>query len=220
MFFDSAADILKIAEKVGCAIFIMPSDVKFEIKNALILAPEEKSVITIEQVRGLLSQLNMKQLADRYVIVRPADAMGEEAANAFLKTLEEPKDKVHFVLVTDSPSKLLPTILSRAEIYFLKSHDKIDGDIKADEKVKALAKRLIVAKPGDLTILAEEITKKNDGVRAFALEVLAVAIEMLYKSYFITGKDAFLKKLPKFLEAYENIAKNGHVKLHLVADLL
>lgn len=220
MFFDSAADILKIAEKVGCAIFIMPSDVKFEIKNALILAPEEKSVITIEQVRGLLSQLNMKQLADRYVIVRPADAMGEEAANAFLKTLEEPKDKVHFVLVTDSPSKLLPTILSRAEIYFLKSHDKIDGDIKADEKVKALAKRLIVAKPGDLTILAEEITKKKDGVRAFALEVLAVAIEMLYKSYFITGKDAFLKKLPKFLEAYENIAKNGHVKLHLVADLL
>lgn len=220
MFFDSAADILKIAEKVGCAIFIMPSDVKFEIKNALILAPEEKSVITIEQVRGLLSQLNMKQLADRYVIVRPADAMGEEAANAFLKTLEEPKDKVHFVLVTDSPSKLLPTILSRAEIYFLKSHDKIDGDIKADEKMKALAKRLIVAKPGDLTILAEEITKKKDGVRAFALEVLAVAIEMLYKSYFITGKDAFLKKLPKFLGAYENIAKNGHVKLHLVADLL
>ena len=220
MFFDSPSEILKISGRVGCAIFVMPKEVDFAIKNALILAPEEKTVITIEQVRGALGRLNMKQTAEQYVIIRPADAMGDEAANAFLKTLEEPKDKVHFILITDSPSKLLPTILSRAEIYFLKSHEKIDGEIKADEKVKALAKRLIVAKPGDLVGLAEEITKKKDGVRGFCLEVLAVAIEMLYKSYFITDKEIFVKKIPKFLKTYENIERNGHIKLHLVADLL
>ena len=56
-------------------------------------------------------------------------------------------------------------------------------------------------------------------MRAYALLVLATAIEMLYKSYFITGKDVFVKKLPQFLTAYENIDKNGHIKLHLVADL-
>ena len=201
--------------------FESPSEIlNFTIKNAIILTPEEKTVITIEQVRTVLGRLSMKQITDQYVIIRPADAMGDEAANAFLKTLEEPKDKVHFILITDSPSKLLPTILSRVEIYFLKSHEKIDGDIKADEKVKALAKRLIVARPGDLIGLAEEITKKKDGVRSFSLEVLAVAIEMLYKSYFITGKDVFVKKIPKFLRTYENIEKNGHIKLHLVADLL
>ena len=220
MFFESPSEILNISERVSCVIFVMPKDVNFTIKNAIILTPEEKTVITIEQVRTVLGRLSMKQITDQYVIIRPADAMGDEAANAFLKTLEEPKDKVHFILITDSPSKLLPTILSRVEIYFLKSHEKIDGDIKTDEKVKALAKRLIVARPGDLIGLAEEITKKKDGVRSFSLEVLAVAIEMLYKSYFITGKDVFVKKIPKFLRTYENIEKNGHIKLHLVADLL
>ena len=61
--------------------------------------------------------------------------------------------------------------------------------------------------------------KKKDNVRAWALEILGIAIEMLYKTYLINGKDVFLMKLPKFLVAYENISRNGHVKLHLVADL-
>ena len=67
--------------------------------------------------------------------------------------------------------------------------------------------------------LAEEIGKKKDGVRAYALEILGAAIEMLYKSYFITGKEIFIKKLPKFLAAYEGISRNGHVKLQIVSNL-
>ena len=82
-----------------------------------------------------------------------------------------------------------------------------------------LAKRLVVAKPADLPSLADEITKSKDGVRQRAMTVLGTAIEILYKSYYKTGKDVFIKKLPKFLTAYENIDKNGHVKLHIVADL-
>ena len=76
-----------------------------------------------------------------------------------------------------------------------------------------------MAKPADLVLIAEEIAKKKDNVRAWALEILGIAIEMLYKTYLINGKDVFLMKLPKFLVAYENISRNGHVKLHLVADL-
>ena len=220
MFFESISDILPIAEKNGCAVFVVPKDVEFTIRGALALSPEEKSIITIEQVRGAMARFSAKQITEQYVIIRPADKMGEEAANAFLKSLEEPRDKVHFVLLTDSPSRILPTILSRSAVYFLKNNSAVDSDIKADDKVKALAKRLLVAKPADLPGLADEITKKKDGVRGYALEVLGVAIEMLYKSYFITNKEVFAKKIPKFLEAYENIEKNGHIKLHLVADLL
>ena len=36
---------------------------------------------------------------------------------------------------------------------------------------------------------------------------------------FITKKEVFIDKIPKFLGAFENIDRNGHVKLHLVADL-
>lgn len=220
MFFDSADEIEKIASRVGCAIFVVPKNVDVEIKNALVLKPEEKTTITIDQVREMIQILSVKQIKEQFVVIRPADLLGEEAANAFLKNLEEPGEKVHFVLITDAPTRLLPTILSRAEVYYLRKKWSVDGGVEADDRVKELAKRLMVARPTDLPSLAEEICKKKENVRAFSLEVLGAAIEMLYKSYFITKKDVFLKKLPKFFLAYENIEKNGHIKLHLVADLI
>ena len=45
-----------------------------------------------------------------------ADSFNAEAANAFLKTLEEPPGHVHFILVTDRPERLLPTIASRCQM--------------------------------------------------------------------------------------------------------
>jgi len=50
--------------------------------------------------------------AKAYVFLE-ADSFNAEAANAFLKTLEEPPGHVHFILVTDRPERLLPTIASR-----------------------------------------------------------------------------------------------------------
>lgn len=219
MFFESVDEIEQIARKTGTAIFVAPKDVDVEIKNALILEPDNKSVITIEQVREMIGRISTKQAADLFVVVRPADMLGDAAANAFLKNLEEPGDRVHFVLITDSPSKILPTILSRAAIYFLRGGDVITGEIKANEKDKVLAKRLLVAKPAELVDIAEEIAKKKDGVRVYALEILGLAIEILYKSYFLTKKEVFVKKLPKFLAAYEGVARNGHVKLQIVSNL-
>ena len=219
MFFDSPSDITRLAMSTGTSIFILPPNVNVSIKSAIILAPEEKSTITIEQVRSVIAKLSMKQTTDQFVIIRPAETLGEEAANAILKTLEEPGDKVHFVLITDSPSSLLPTILSRATLYILRTPTDFTT-IASDDKIKALAKRFIAAKPADLPTLAEEITKKKDGVRAYAISIIGTAIEMLYKSYFITEKTVFISKLPKFLALYDNLTKNGHIKLHLVADLI
>lgn len=220
MFFDSVDEIAKIAGKVGTSVFVMPASTPVEIKNAFILEPVEKSVITIEQVRDVLGRLNVKQTGEVFVVIRPAETLGLEAANAMLKNLEEPGDKVHFVLITDKPSLLLPTILSRSAVYFLREKVDFDSPIDADAKVLDEARRLVVAKPSDLPALADEITKKKDGVRAHALTVLSVAVEILYKSYLKTGKDVFVRKLPKFLTAYESIFLNGHIKLHLVADLI
>jgi len=220
MFFEEVSEIVGIAKQLGTGVFVVPDEIPVEIKNAIILEPEEKSVITIEQVREVLGRLMTKQTENLFVVIRPAEKLGEEAANALLKSLEEPGERIHFVLVTAAPSKLLPTILSRAAVYFLRSSKSVEDGIVAGEKELLLAKRLIVARAEDLVGLAEELTKKKDGVRAYVLGILATTIEMLYKSYYKTGKEAFLLKLPKFLKAYENIEKNGHVKLHLVADLM
>ncbi len=220
MFFDDVTQISEIASKCGTSIFVVPKDTKVEIKNAIILSPEEKSVITIEQVRKLISRLGVKQLKEQFVVICPAELLQREAANALLKSLEEPDDKVHFVLVTDSLSLILPTILSRAEVYYLRRDFDVKGPIKANDKVKELAKRLMTASGSELVDVVEDITKKKDGVRNYALSVLGTAIEMLYKTYFLTNKDVFVKKLPKFLAAYDAISNNGHVKLQIVANLM
>ena len=219
MFFDDLSSILEISARTSCAIFVLPRDAQVAIKNAIILSPEEKSIITIDQVKNLIMQLNKRQITDQYIIIRPAELLGDEAANAFLKNLEEPNDKVHFVLITDKPFKLLPTILSRSVLYYLRQPDVIVSQITVDDKIKDLAKKLMVTRPSDLVKVADEICSTKENKREYALKVLETAIEMLFKSYFITNKQVFVKKLPMFLETYENIDKNGHVKLHLVADL-
>ena len=68
MYFDSLSEISKIAERTGCAIFVVPDKEKIEIKNAFILQPEEKTVITIEQVRKMIDALGTKQMAPRFVL--------------------------------------------------------------------------------------------------------------------------------------------------------
>ena len=219
MFFDNITDISKIAQKTGCAIFVVPNREVIEIKNALVLEPAGKSVITIEQVREMIDALATKQTADRFVLIRPADKLGEEAENAILKNLEEPKEKVHFVLITESLSKLLPTIRSRAAVYFWRKSRGLITEIVADEKTKLIAKKILTVNSKDLVSLAEELTAKKEGVREHALLILSTAIEMAYKSYLLTGKSGFLAKIPKLLNAYDNISRNGHIKLHLVADL-
>lgn len=219
MFFDRPEDVLRLVNRHGTTLLVVPKNVEIKIKRAMVLQPEDKSVITIEQVRQMQRQLLVKQTAEQYIVVRPAEALNEEAANAFLKSLEEPSEKVHFVLVTEQPALILPTLLSRANIYVLRQKWAVDAEIRASDQDKMLAKKLIAARPADLVEVAETIAGQKDGARQRALLILGIAIEMAYKTYLINHKVAFLDKVPKLLRAYDSIAKNGHVKLHLVSDL-
>ncbi len=80
------------------------------------LRPEMKSrVIGVDGVRELIREVNLKPTEARYkvAILAGADRMNVQAANAFLKTLEEPPARSVMVLLTDEPQRLLETILSR-----------------------------------------------------------------------------------------------------------
>jgi DNA polymerase-3 subunit delta' len=77
----------------------------------------EASGISVEQVRRIvLARVGFPPHEGRALvfIVREADEITLQAANALLKTLEEPQDKSHFVLLTSRPSRLLDTIRSRS----------------------------------------------------------------------------------------------------------
>jgi DNA polymerase-3 subunit delta' len=82
------------------------------------LRPEEDSrQIRIEQVRELASELALTSHGGGYKVgvIVPADALNRFAANALLKTLEEPPARTLLVLVATAPSRLPPTILSRCQ---------------------------------------------------------------------------------------------------------
>lgn len=73
------------------------------------------TAIEVEQAREAVDfvQLSTYRAGHRVVIVDPADSLNLAAANALLKVLEEPPLNTVFVLVSDQPRRLLPTIRSR-----------------------------------------------------------------------------------------------------------
>lgn len=219
MFFDSAEQIPEIAEKTGFSVFVLKEAMEIKIKNAIYLRPDERTnKISIESVRNLLTLTSTKKTKPQFFIIESPETMSAEAANAFLKNLEEPKENYHFVFLTKNLSLILPTILSRAQIYFEKNENFLNTPPNFDEKTMDYAKKLIVATESKLPALAKEISDKKN--RNFAIEIVAAAIEISYKSFFKTGDIKFLKKLPNLIELHENITANGNLKLHFVADML
>lgn len=80
--------------------------------------PEDKHELPIRVIRDLCLDLGLKPARGgrKVAIVDDADDMNDEAANAFLKTLEEPPDGSVLILVGTSPEAQLDTILSRCRV--------------------------------------------------------------------------------------------------------
>ncbi|NNE38252.1 MAG: DNA polymerase III subunit delta' [Gammaproteobacteria bacterium] len=95
-----------------------------------LVEPEEPGKqIKVDPVRALIefTQFTSQYKGNKVAIIRPAHAMNRNAANALLKTLEEPADNVILLLVSDSPSKLPVTIRSRCQRTQFSSVDRESG---------------------------------------------------------------------------------------------
>jgi DNA polymerase-3 subunit delta' len=82
------------------------------------IEPEKKSrKVGIERIRELQRLIYQTTLGGSWkvAVLVGSDRVGEEAANAFLKTLEEPPPRSLFLLLSDSPQAMMPTILSRCQ---------------------------------------------------------------------------------------------------------
>ena len=80
--------------------------------------PEDKTGISIDQIRMLMQRLEFRALeaSVKFAIIKDAELIHEAAANAFLKTLEEPRPDTVLVLTTSVPDALLSTIRSRCQM--------------------------------------------------------------------------------------------------------
>jgi len=217
-------EVTTLATQNNFSIFELPLGTDFAAilpASVHITPDEDKNTIDITKIRELANITQAKQSHDFYIVVENAETMNQNAANAFLKVLEEPNDKLHFVFLSNNTSQLLPTIKSRASNYCLKNESKISDAPNYDEETLVLAKQYLSATKANLPELVDKIAKLNkDSSRLGAIKVLECAIELAYKSYFLTGNSQFLQKLEKLLIVSDNLAANGHVKLQLVAGML
>lgn len=74
---------------------------------------EDKMVIGIDTVRTLCKRVQLKSAKTHIVILKQAELLGEPAANALLKTLEEPPPGAVLILTAQSTGSLLSTLVSR-----------------------------------------------------------------------------------------------------------
>jgi DNA polymerase III subunit delta' len=95
-------------------------DAVYQIDNKIhpdvsVIESEGGKDIGIEAVRGVLSKAVTHPMVApyKYLVVDGADRLTNPAANAILKTLEEPPDKTRFFLIAESLTKVIPTIRSR-----------------------------------------------------------------------------------------------------------
>ncbi len=84
----------------------------------------KQAIIPVEEIRKLRQKLVYQNfvLPKRVVLIWYAEKMNIQAANALLKSLEEPSENTYFILTTENYSSLLPTITSRCQRLLLKPH--------------------------------------------------------------------------------------------------
>ncbi len=121
---------------------------------------------SVDDIRNLIEQVRIPPQVGKYsvYIIDEVHMLSQSAFNAFLKTLEEPPPHVVFILATTEKHKILPTILSRCQIY---DFNRIRIQDIVDYLKKISDKEGVTYEPDALNIIAE----KADGAMRDALSV-------------------------------------------------
>lgn len=122
---------------------------------------------SVDDIRSLVEQVRFAPQAGKYkvYIVDEVHMLSASAFNAFLKTLEEPPSYAIFILATTEKHKILPTILSRCQIFDFK---RITGNDTVDHLQSIATKEDIRAEKGALQVIAQ----KSEGCMRDALSIL------------------------------------------------
>ena len=176
---------------------------------------------SVEDIRTLIDEVRIPPQVGRYkvFIIDEVHMLSQQAFNAFLKTLEEPPAHVIFILATTEKHKIIPTILSRCQIY---DFTRITiRDIVAQLQYIG-SQENITADPAALNIIAQ----KADGAMRDALSIFdqvaascggnityertIANLNVLDHEYYFKLVDAFLRRdVPAALLIYKDVRDHG-----------
>ena len=186
---------------------------------------------SVDDIRNLIDQVRIPPQAGKYkiYIIDEVHMLSQSAFNAFLKTLEEPPSYAIFILATTEKHKILPTILSRCQIFDF-------NRIKVEDMAKHLAS---IAKREEVTFDLDGlhlIAQKADGGLRDALSMFdqivsfsnrAVTYQAVIDNLNILDYDYYFKltdflltqNTPASLLLFDEILNNGFDGNHFITGL-
>ncbi|SHM72758.1 DNA polymerase III subunit gamma/tau [Polaribacter sp. KT 15] len=186
---------------------------------------------SVDDIRNLTDQVRIPPQTGKYkvYIIDEVHMLSQAAFNAFLKTLEEPPAHAIFILATTEKHKIIPTILSRCQIFDFKRIGVLD----AKNYLKTISeKENITAEDDALHIIAQ----KADGAMRDALSIFDRVVSFSgknltreavtenlnvldYDTYFEMTDLLIDNKIPDVLNAFNTVLSKGFEGHHFINGL-
>jgi DNA polymerase-3 subunit gamma/tau len=185
----------------------------------------------VDDIRLLIDKVRVPPQIGKYsvYIIDEVHMLSSQAFNAFLKTLEEPPKHAIFILATTEKHKIIPTILSRCQIFDFNRISVQDG--VEHLKYVAQSEGITIDEKG-LHIIAQ----KSDGAMRDSLSIFDQIVafsgkEITYKQVIenlnVLDYDYYFKLVDHFLNdnlvdamlIFDEILRNGFDSLHFMSDL-
>ncbi len=186
---------------------------------------------SVDDIRNLTDQVRIPPQVGKYkvYIIDEVHMLSQAAFNAFLKTLEEPPNHCIFILATTEKHKIIPTILSRCQMFDFKRITV--KDIK--EYLEHISKQQKVNAEDDALHI---IAQKADGAMRDALSIFDRVVSFTgknltrqavtenlnvldYDAYFISTDLILENKIPELLLQFDNTLSKGFDGHHFIAGL-
>ena len=225
--------------KTTCARILANEINGFNIKNPLdssnnlnIYELDAASNNSVDDIRNLIDQVRYAPQSGKYkvYIIDEVHMLSNAAFNAFLKTLEEPPSYAIFILATTEKNKVIPTILSRCQIYDFNRIEIIDikdklKEILSQEKIDFEDEALhIIARKADGAM--RDALSTLDLIRTFSkdskitLEVVTKNLNILDSEYFFNISNLlYQSKFTEIILLHNEILQKGFESYSLLNGL-
>ena len=186
---------------------------------------------SVDDIRNLTEQVRIPPQTGNYkvYIIDEVHMLSQAAFNAFLKTLEEPPAHAIFILATTEKHKIIPTILSRCQIFdfkritvldsknFLKTISEKEGIIADDDALHIIAQKADGAMRDALSIFDRVISFSGNKLTREAVTQNLNVLD--YDTYFSMTDLLLENKIPEVLNKFNTILAKGFEGHHFISGL-
>ena len=201
-------------------------DIKFNVFEL-----DAASNNSVDDIRTLNEQVRIPPQVGKYkiYIIDEAHMLSTSAFNAFLKTLEEPPKHVIFILATTEKNKIIPTILSRCQIYDFKSISNADislhlknislkNNIKFEDEALNIISEISDGAIRDALSLYDRLVNLTNG--NITTSLVSENLNILNLNVYIELTKKILENnIPDILTYLDNIFKKGFSHLDFLSGL-